>query len=88
MAQRLHQFDYLTELTEWERSLLDIPDDATVMNITDKFREGGPIVVSYTRPRSEEEKQATRRQLQAAIDQAIDAVVMQYRQERERMNMP
>jgi hypothetical protein len=70
--KRLKEFDYLTELSEEARAALDIPADANVINITDKFREGGPIVISYSRPTSEAERQENRRRLQYAIDEALD----------------
>lgn len=73
--KRLKEFDYLTELSEEAREALDIPEDAEVVNITDRFREGGPIVVSYTRRASDEERQKNRKRLQSAIDSAFDDIV-------------
>ncbi len=73
--KRLKEFDYLTELSEEARASLDIPEDAEVVNITDRFREGGPIVVSYTRKTSEAQRQENHRKLQDAIDSAFDAII-------------
>ena len=73
--KRLKEFDYLTELSEEAREALDIPEDAEVVNITDRFREGGPIVVSYTRRASDEERQKNRERLQSAIDSAFDDII-------------
>lgn len=73
--RRLKEFDYLTELSEEARESLDIPEDAEVVNITDRFREGGPIVVSYTRKTTEEQRQKNRERLQVAIDDAFDAII-------------
>ncbi len=73
--KRLKEFDYLTELSEKAREALDIPEDAEVVNITDRFREGGPIVVSYTRKVSEEVRLHNRRRLQDAVDSAFDAII-------------
>lgn len=73
--KRLKEFDYLTELSEAARESLDIPEDAEVVNITDEFRNGGPIVVSYTRKTTEEQRQKNRDRLQAAIDSAFDDII-------------
>lgn len=73
--KRLKEFDYLTELSERAKEALEIPEDAKVINITDKFREGGPIVISYSRPTSDAERRENRRRLQYAIDDAFDAVL-------------
>lgn len=73
--KRLKEFDYLTELSEKARESLDIPEDAEVVNITDRFREGGPIVVSYTRTGTEKQRQENRRRLQNAIDSAFDDII-------------
>ena len=73
--KRLKEFDYLTELSENARQALDIPEDAEVVNITDKFREGGPIVVSYTRKTSEEQLIKNRADLQRAIDGAFEDII-------------
>lgn len=72
--RRLKEFDYLTELSEEARQALDIPEDAEVVNITDHWREGGPIVVSSTRKTSPEQRAENRRRLQCAIDKAIYAI--------------
>lgn len=72
--KRLKEFDYLTELSEEAHEALDIPEDAEVLNITDHFREGGPIVVLYTRKTSAEQRAKNRERLQAAIDDAIDDI--------------
>lgn len=73
--KRLKEFDYLTELSEAARESLDIPEDAEVVNITDEFRNGGPIVVSYTRKTTDEQRQKNRDRLQAAIDSAFDDII-------------
>ncbi|MBE6733378.1 MAG: hypothetical protein E7561_05210 [Ruminococcaceae bacterium] len=73
--KRLKEFDYLTELSETARQALDIPEDAEVVNITDKFREGGPIVVSYTRKTDAEQRTKNRADLQRAIDYAFDDII-------------
>lgn len=73
--KRLKDFDYLTELSETARQALDIPEDAEVVNITDKFREGGPIVISYTRKTDEEQRIKNRTNLQRAIDGAFDDII-------------
>ena len=72
--KRLNEFDYLAELSERAREALDIPEDAEVINITDKFRDGGPIVISYSRATTEAERQENRRRLQYAIDGALDEI--------------
>lgn len=81
--KRLKEFDYLTELSEEARASLDIPEDAEVVNITDRFREGGPIVVSYTRKTTEEQRQENHRRLQDAIDSAFDAIIERCNDDRE-----
>lgn len=72
--KRLPQFDYLSKYGEKARAATDIPDDAEIVNITDDFENGGPIVISYSRRASEEDKLLRRRNLQAAIDGALDAI--------------
>lgn len=72
--KRLPQFDYLTKYGEAARAATDIPDDAEIVNITDDFENGGPIVISYTRRTSEEEKIRNRQKLQEAINYALDAI--------------
>lgn len=72
--RRLKEFDYLTELSEEARESLDVPEDAIVTKIIDEFRSGGPIVVTYTRPTTEEQRKENRRRLQYAIDDALDKV--------------
>lgn len=72
--KRLEEFDYLTELSDEARAALDIPEDAEVLNITDHFREGGAIVVSYTRKRSETELEKNRQKLQSTIDSVFDDI--------------
>lgn len=74
--KRLKEFDYLTELSEEARASLDIPENAEVVNITDKFREGGPIVVSYTIRGTDEQRKENRRNLQTAIDNALDDIAL------------
>ena len=69
---RLARFNYLSERAQ---QVLEIPDGAEVINITDKFKEGGPIVVSMLTPASEEEKKKNRLELQAAIDRALYALL-------------
>lgn len=81
--KRLKEFDYLTELSEAARESLDIPEDAEVVNITDHFREGGPIVVSYTRRGTEEQRQENRRRLQNAIDSAFDDIIARCQNDKE-----
>lgn len=73
--KRIKEFDYLTELSEMAREALDIPEDAEIVNITDQFRKGGPIVVSYTKKTSEVQRQENRHKLQNAIDSALDDIV-------------
>ena len=72
--KRLSQFDYLSKYGEKARAATDIPDDAEIVNITDDFENGGPIVISYTRRASDEEIQRRQRNLQTAIDGALDAI--------------
>ena len=72
--RRLKEFDYLTELSEEARQALDIPEDAEVVNITDQWKEDGPIVISYTRKTSPEQRAENKRRLQCAIDKAIYAI--------------
>ena len=79
--KRLPQFDYLTKYGEAARSATDIPDDAEIVNITDDFENGGPIVISYTRRTSEEEKIRNRQKLQEAINYALDAIELRCRTE-------
>lgn len=74
--KRLKEFDYLTELSEKAREALDIPANADIVNITNKFCEGGPIVISYSMPTSDAERQENRRRLQYAIDEALDELSM------------
>lgn len=81
--KRLKEFDYLTELSEEARQALDIPEDAEVVNITDKWREDGPIVVSYTRKTSDEQRAENRRRLQSAIDRAFEAIEERCRRDPE-----
>lgn len=81
--KRLKEFDYLTELSEEARASLDIPEDAEVVNITDRFREGGPIVVSWRIPTTEEQRQKNRERLQAAIDSAFDDIIARCENDRE-----
>ena len=78
--KRLKEFDYLTELSEEARAALDIPADASVVNITDRFREGGPIVISYSRQTSDAERRENRRRLQYAIDSALDDITLRCRE--------
>ncbi len=73
--KRLKEFDYLTELSEKAREALDIPEDAEVVNITDNFRQGGPIVVSYTRKTTDAQREHNRKRLQYAIDSAFDDII-------------
>ena len=70
--KRLNEFDYLTELSDEARTVLDIPENAEIVNITDQFRNGGPIVISYSIKTTDEERQDNRRRLQYAIDNALD----------------
>lgn len=77
--KRLKEFEYLTELSERAKEALDIPEDAEVVNITDKFREDGPIVISYSTRTTDAERQENRRRLQYAIDGALDELSMQSR---------
>ncbi len=74
MSERiLPQFERLPESA---RAATAIPEDAEVVNITDKFDEGGPIVISYTRrsERADEAREENRRNLQFAIDRAFGAL--------------
>lgn len=74
--KRLKEFGDLTELSERAKEALDIPENAEVINITNKFREGGPIVISYSLPTSDIERQENRRKLQYAVDRALDELLM------------
>lgn len=73
--KRLKEFDYLTELSEEARQALDIPEDSEVVNITDHWREGGPIVISHMKKVTDEQRAENRRRLQNAIDKAFDAII-------------
>lgn len=68
---RLPQFNRLSEQAQ---KSLEIPDDAKIVNVIDKFDSGGPIVVVYSSPMTEVEKEKARKQRQWAIDRAIDAI--------------
>lgn len=72
--KRLKEFDYLTELSEKARQVLDIPEDAEVLNITDEFARGGPIVISYCLRGDIETAKSNKRNLDFAIDKALRAL--------------
>lgn len=63
---------YIGVLSEPALESIKIPADAEVVNITDKFEEGGPIVVSYSRPRSPEERAEIHERIQRAANEALD----------------
>ena len=72
--RRLPEFENVKGLSEEAKDALAIPEDAEVGNITNEFENGGPIVVSYKRPSTPEQRAKNREELQRAIDRALDAI--------------
>lgn len=79
----LPEFENIKGLDEEAKKALMIPGDAKVINITNRFEEGGPIIISYSRPTTPEQKAENRKELQRAIDRALDAIAARCEREPE-----
>lgn len=62
----------LSDLPEEMQKLGEIPDDCRVVNVTNKYHEGGPVVVSYERINPDPEVVARNR---AALCSTIEDVI-------------
>lgn len=81
--RRLPEFENIKGLDEAGKDALAIPEDAEIVNITNRFEEGGPIIVSWKRTATPEQREKNRMQLQDAIDRALDAIAARCEREPE-----
>ena len=67
------QFEkYIGVISDTALETLKIPAGAEIVNITDRFEEGGPIVVSWSLPGSSVEKTENHKRMQRAANEALD----------------
>ncbi len=72
--QRIPELEYLKDYGESARAVTDISDDAELVSVTDKFKQGGPIVITTVTRQSEEQRAENRRELQETINNAFDDI--------------
>ena len=84
--KRLAEIDCIAGLSERAKEALDIPIDATVVNITNKFSEDGPIVISYSMPKTEEELAENYRRLNDAVAKVQRSIIERCRKDEEYYN--
>ncbi len=70
----IKELNYLTELSSNARKALTVPDNCNVVSITDKFRSGGPIVITLMPNLSEVKRAEDKDNLQYAVDRALSSI--------------
>lgn len=65
----------LVKNREVVEKMLDVPDGYEVLNITDDFLNGGPVVISKIKKGTEEERIKNREKLDYAVTSALEAFV-------------
>jgi len=84
--KRLPEIENTPGLSERAKEVLDIPIEATVVNLTNHFAEEGPIVLSYSMPKTDEERAKNRRQLNEAIAIAQRSIIERCRKDKDFYN--